>query len=143
MVDTWAQFLLAFFGFSEFCIPRMHFKIVPAVKMFFRTSKKVHYSEFRLFASLLLTQSPFFSGEFAQSWCQNDLQSLPLKTQRPESQAAVCTVIYVWVESTFSHAERDKGTSLQNPECVCMSVREAQNCSDSWHRDPNHCDLSL
>lgn len=106
----------------------MHFKIVPAVKMFFRTSKKVHYSEFRLFASLLLTQSPFLSGEFAQSWCQNDLQSLPLKTQRPESQAAVCTVIYVWVESTFSHAVRDKGTSLQNPECVCMSVREAQNC---------------
>lgn len=65
---------------------------------------------------------------FAQSWCQNDLQSLPLKTLTPESQAAVCTVIYVWVESTFSHAERDKGTSLQNTECVCVCEREAQNC---------------
>lgn len=40
----------------------MYFKTVPAMKMFFGTSKKVHYSELRLFASVLLTQGAFF-------WC--------------------------------------------------------------------------
>lgn len=116
-----------FFCFSKLCIPRMYFKIVPAMKRFVGTSKKVHYSEFRLFASSPLTQSAFF-------WCVCS-ELLP----KWSAQCATKNADF-WIVSWSLHSNLCLGGKhifpcregqkniLQNTECICVHVREAQNC---------------
>lgn len=98
------------------------------MKMFFRTSRKVHYSEFRLFASSPLNQSAFFwcvCSELLPKW------SAQCATKNADFWIVSCSLhsnLCLGGKHIFPCREGQKNIFTKYWVYLCACEREAQNC---------------